>query len=378
MKLLAVAGDIGSLIAGIRLVTPLQALVRAHGGSLVLRSLHDCKQADLAAADVLVLQRGASARAWRLQQAMRERGGAVVAEIDDLLTDMPAHIGNHAAVRAQRAWITRCLTDADVVTVSTARLGAELRAELRVVRTCVVPNSAWSLGDLPMPTSQPDRPVHLLLAAMEPLAAPWLLPALRAVQGPAVQIVVVGPSAGALAAAGLDVQGHPLMPRAQFIEFARSLPNALAVIPLEDSRFAACKSAIKWFEYSEAGMPVLCSDVSPYRDVIEPGVTGGLVANQAVAWERALRDAIGSADWRQRTATAARDAVRQRHSPERTVAAWQQALAQALAHRALAHVPPASLARRLQAALHGALEPAALRLRAFNRARLARRQQARR
>ena len=83
MKLLAVAGDITSLIAGIRLVTPLQALVALHGGSLVLRSLHDCTQADLAAADVLVLQRGASARAWRLQQAMRLRGGAVVAEIDD-------------------------------------------------------------------------------------------------------------------------------------------------------------------------------------------------------------------------------------------------------------------------------------------------------
>ena len=393
MKLLAVAGDIGSLIAGIRLVTPLQALAQAQaqaqeqaqapahaqGGSLVLRSLHDCTKADLAAADMLVLQRGASARAWRLQHAMRQRGGAVVADIDDLLTDMPAHISNHAAVRAQRPWIVRCLLEADVVTVSTARLGAELRTELRVDRTCFVPNSAQSLSDLPLPTAQPDQPVHLLLAAMDRLAAPWLLPALRAVQGPAVRIVVVGPAAaGVLAAAGLDVQTYPLMPRAQFIEFARSLPNALAVIPLEDSRFAACKSAIKWFEYSEAGVPVLCSDVSPYRDVVEPGVTGVLVANEVAVWEGALRHAIGDADGRQRMALAARGAVRQRHSPDHAVAAWQQALAQALAHRAAADVPPAPLAWRLQQALFGTLEPAALRLRAFNRARLARRQQARR
>lgn len=378
MKILAVAGDIGSLIASIRLVTPFQALVQADGGSLVLRSLHDCTQADLAAADVLVLQRGASARAWRLQQAMRQRGGAVVVEIDDLLTDMPAHISNQAAVRAQRTWITRCLMGADVVSVSTARLGAELQAELGLARLCVVPNSAWSLGDLPMPAPQPGQPVHLLLASMDQLAVPWLLPALRAVQGTGVQVVVVGPAAGALAAAGLKVQAHPLMPRRQFIELARSLPNPLAVIPLEDSRFAACKSAIKWFEYGEAGVPVLCSDVSPYREVVEDGITGALVANRPDAWEQALRQAIGDADWRQRAAQQARDAVRQRHSPGHTVAAWQQALEQALLYRANAGVPPASLAWRLQASLQAALEPMALRLRALNRARLARRQQARR
>lgn len=376
MKLLAVAGDIGALIADIRLVTPLQALVQAHGGSLALRSLHDCTQADLAAADVLVLQRGASARAWRLLQSMRQRGGAAVAEIDDLLTDLPPHISNQAAVRAQRPWIARCLLDADMVTVSTARLGAELRTELGLTRTCVVPNSAWNPGDLPLPAAQPGQPVHLLLAAMDQLAAPWLLPALRAVQGPGARIVVVGPAAGALAAAGLDVQAHPLMPRAQFIELARSLPNALAVIPLEDSRFAACKSAIKWFDYGEAGVPVLCSDVSPYREVVEPGATGCLVVNQTAAWERALRQAINDADWRQRVARAARERVRQQHTPGHTVAAWQQALAQALAHRGAAGVPATTLGWRLQAALHAALEPAALRLRAFNRARLARRQQA--
>ena len=378
MKLLAVAGDIGSLIAGIRLVTPLQSLVQADGGSLVLRSLHDCTQADLADAEVMVLQRGASARAWRLQQAMRQRGGAVVAEIDDLLTDMPAHISNHAAVRAQKPWIARCLLAADVVTVSTARLGTELRAELALPSTCVVPNSAWSLGDLPLPAAQPGQPVHLLLAGMDQLAAPWLVSALRAVQGPGVQIVVVGPAAGTLAAAGVAVQAHDLMPRPRFLALARALPNALAVIPLEDSRFAACKSAIKWFEYSEAGVPVLCSDVSPYREVVDHGHTGGLVANQCVAWERALRDAIGDTDWRQRTARAARLVVRQRYTPDHSVAAWHDAIAQALAHRATAHLPPASMASRVRSAVQTALEPAALRLRAFNRARLARRQQARR
>ena len=81
------------------------------------------------------------------------------------------------------------------------------------------------------------------------------------------------------------------MPRGDFIAWVRTLPNAVAVIPLEDSRFAACKSAIKWMEYAEAGIPVLCSDVRPYRDVIESGRTGWLVANEAEAWDRAIQTA---------------------------------------------------------------------------------------
>jgi hypothetical protein len=377
MKLLAVAGDIQSLIADIRMVTPLCALVQAHGGSLVLRSLHDCTRADLAAADVLVLQRGASARAWRLQHAMRLCGGAVVAEIDDLLTDLPAHISNQAAARAQRLWIKRCLMTADVVTVSTARLGAELHAELRIANTCVVPNSAFSLGDLPLPAAQPGHPVHLLLAAMDQLAAPWLLPALRGLQGTGVKIVVVGPAAATLSACGLPVQAQPLMPRAQFIAFARTLPNVVAVIPLADSRFGACKSAIKWFEYSEAGIPVLCSDVSPYREVVQNGVTGALVANQGPAWDHALRAAVADAGWRQRVALAARAAVRQHHAPVHTVAAWQAALSGAVQRRAQTTLPLPTLHWRLQDALAAAWEPAALRLRAINRARLVRREQSR-
>lgn len=374
MKLLAVAGDIHSLIADIRLVTPLQALVRAHGGSLVLRSLHDCSRADLAAADVMVLQRGASRRAFMLQQAMRQRGGAVVAEFDDLLTDLPAHISHQAALQAQRPWVQRCLVEADAVSVSTARLGRELG----LVNACVVPNGAFDSANTLVPAARPDEPVSLLLVSMDHLAAPWLLPALCAVQGAGVQIVAVGPAAAGLAAAGLKVIAHPLMPRPQFIDFVRSLPNPLALIPLEDSRFAACKSAIKWFDYGEAGVPVLCSDVDPYRAVIESDVTGCLVANHSAAWEQALRRALADTAWRARMAAAARSVVRQRHTLDHTVCAWQAALAVAQLGRAGAVLASPTAGWRLQAAVLRAWEPAALRLRAFNRTRLARRQQARR
>jgi hypothetical protein len=374
MKLLALAGDQNALIADIRLRTPLQALVQRTGWSLVLRSFHDCSRADLAAADVLIVQRGASRRAWRWQRAMRLRGGAVISEIDDLLTDMPAHISNQRAVQAQHRWVQRCLDEADVVTVSTARLGQELALR----KACLVPNCALPLGDAPWPPNGATQPVSLLFASMERFATGFIYTALHAVQGPGVQIVVVGPPGEAFAAAGLVVRREALMPRSQFIDFARSLPNPVAVIPLEDSRFAACKSALKWFEYAEAGIPVLCSAVSPYREVVQDGITGALVSNEGSAWQVALQTAIGDSRWRQTVATAARADVREHHHLGLTVDAWQQAVTLALHNRAAAGTLAPCWTWRLQEVAAVLLERAALRLRQLNRARLARRRQRRR
>lgn len=372
MKLLAIAGDIQALIADIRLVTPLRTLCAQQGWSLALRSFHDCRRADLAAADVLVVQRAASARAWRLQRAMRQRGGAVVYDIDDLLTEIAPHISNHAAVQAQQAWLRRCLSESDVVSVSTGRLGQLLADTVALPATQVVPNHAPPGDAQPLPAQTPGR-VTLLLASSDQLDTDFIFPALRALQGPDVQLVVVGPPGAAFEAAGLDVRREPLRPRADFLALARSLPNPLAVIPLEDSRFAAGKSAIKWFDYAEIGVPTLASRHSPYLEVIDDGRTGWLVANDAAAWLRALRAAIADPVARMRVAVAARRAVRERHGLARTVDAWQQAVALALQQRAGARLPAPTLHERLQMALGGWVEDGVARLRALNRARLAQR-----
>lgn len=373
MRVLALAGDAQALIAQIRLRLPLQALAQARGWTLDLRSFHDCPWALLAAADVLVVQRGLSARALALQNLVRRRGGAVVYEIDDLLTEVPEHISNHAAVRAALPWLQRCLAACDLVTVSTERLGHELGA----AHWAVVPNAAWPPDPIPPLHAQPEQPVSLLLASMEGLATDFLPPALRAVAGPGVRIVAVGPPAACLLAAGLPVQAVPLMPRDDFIPWARQLPNAVAVIPLETSRFAACKSAIKWFEYSHAGIPVLASAVSPYADVVQDGLTGALVANHAVAWEAALRRACTDAAWRQALADAACRDVRQRFSFAHMVDAWGRAIEQAQLRRLQTAVPTLTVLERLRWLAWRVAEAPRQRLRALNRARLARRAAAR-
>ena len=371
MRLLALAADIDSLIAEIRLRTPLAALVEGVGWTLSLRSFHNCRRSDLAAADVLIVQRGDSRRAWTLQRAMQRRGGAVIYEIDDLITELPAHISNQGASERRRGWMLRGLADADLVTVATRRLGDALG----IPAAFVVSNHALPLGDAPIPPSDPEQAVSLIFASMERLATDFIYPPLLAlqVQGLTVQLIVMGPPGAAFAAAGLQAQCHPLLPRRRFIEFVRGLPNPVAVIPLEASRFASCKSAIKWFEYGEAGIPVLCSDVAPYSDVVADGITGRLVSNDAQAWQAALEAVVRDGTWRQRVAAAAREVVRERHSLARTVQAWQLAIEGAVRTRSALGPVKAGLGERVRDAWAAALETPVQRLRRFNRERLARR-----
>ena len=375
VKLLAVAGDIDATIADIRLATPLRALAAGSGHALRLHSLHEVTAADLDWADVLVLQRPTTERAWKLQQRMQRLGGQVVVEIDDLLTRVDPRLDHAAVLMAQCGVVQRCLQGADAVAVSTRRLGQALGLALRHWQ--VVPNCAWpgALDVVVLPPaalvlSLKPAAVALVFAASDRLDLAPVTVALRqmlAERPDGLRLIGVGRAADALAAAGLPSERLAQMPRAEFLGWLRQLPCALAVMPLEDNEFNACKSAIKYFDCAVAGVPVLCSDVSPYREVLEDGMTGALVANSDAAWTAVLRRALSDAAWRQRMAQGAERDVHARFTLAHSVDAWA-ALLQAL--------PPPS-ASRPGAGASPWWERVALALRQANRARLARRSAAR-
>ena len=366
------------MIADIRLRTPLQRLCARNDWGLQLRNLHDCTPGDLADADVLIVQRGLSRRAWRWMRRMRLRGGAVLYDIDYLLTALPTHVSNHAAVQARQADLRLCLAEADVVTVSTERLGHALQ----VPRWHLVPNGALDLKtDMtvePPPASSAGAtaPVSLVFASLDNLAAGVVFPALHVLQAQlpgAFQLVVVGPAAAAFKAAGLQVQAVDLLPRVDFVRFVCGLAQPLAVIPLEDSLFASCKSAIKWMDYGAAGIASLCSAVSPYADVVQHQVTGALVPNNEIAWQTAMAEAVSDAAWRREVGAAAQRAVRAGHSLDQTVDAWQAAVQLARQHSRQSPLEVPGLLWRLQEAADAAAGGMMQRLRLFNRGRLARR-----
>jgi hypothetical protein len=331
LKLLLAADDILATIADIRLLTPLRALAARGGFELIERSFFACTQLDLDVADVLIAQRPSTQRAFALIERMHERGGRVVCEMDDLLTALAPHLAQAGQAAERADWARRSLQLADIVSVSTARLGQAIAPH--AVRWLEVPNYAW-------PHAVPVPPVPgaltLLIAASDRTASGFLHGPLRRLQtqrGDDLRVVCVGPPAEEFVAAGVVVQAMSLMPRADFLAMARGLSNPVALIPLDDSAFSACKSAIKYFDYAAIGIPVLCSDLTPYREVLRPGVTGDLVPNDEAAWEDAIRRILDDAPARANWADAARQDALERFALAKTVDAWQALLASLPARR---------------------------------------------
>ena len=72
-----------------------------------------------------------------------------------------------------------------------------------------------------------------------------------------------------------------LMPYNQYI---RSIDFDIGLAPLSKSNFNTCKSDLKILEYSSQGIPWICSDCDPYRDLCE-------------SWELEYRLCKKSSDW---------------------------------------------------------------------------------
>ena len=79
---------------------------------------------------------------------------------------------------------------------------------------------------------------------------------------------------------GVDISSYP--------QFLANLRLDLAVAPLEDNVFNACKSNLRLLEYGICGFPVIASDIVSYRGSLP--VT--LVKNRYRDWVEAIRGAL--------------------------------------------------------------------------------------
>jgi len=77
------------------------------------------------------------------------------------------------------------------------------------------------------------------------------------------------------------------------------------VAPYRDTRFNSAKFPTKWLESSILGIPLIASDIEPYRRVIRHGENGFLVRYEH-EWGRYLKQLADDPDLRQRIGMAAR------------------------------------------------------------------------
>lgn len=101
--------------------------------------------------------------------------------------------------------------------------------------------------------------------------------------------------------------------------YYRNIDFDIGIAPLVDTTFARSKSAIKCLEYSALGIPVIASDVRPYRDFVIDGVTGYLV-RQPHEWSKRLYELTNDEGMREEMGRKARE-----HAAQWAISKWASA-----------------------------------------------------
>jgi glycosyltransferase involved in cell wall biosynthesis len=310
----------------IRLGVPLQFLADELNIALILRSFADFKFSDLQRADFFIAQRGAHRRAYSILDIVKRSGGAYIYEIDDLLTEIPKFLGHHSGLIENKNIISELLSKADLVTCTQENLRRRMLHLNRRAKVCS------NYGDpyfLPKNRAVHDASagalVTIMIAASDRVQVHFLMEALAQVLAAhlgRVNLVVVGPIGEEFRKYGIDAKCVDIIPHLEFTGFAAGLQNPIGVIPLDDSEFSSCKSAVKYFDYSVAGLATVCSNVSPYKEVIDNGINGLLVENTTEAWFAALDRLVTDGGLRADIANRAAKRVRELHGLDVAMDQW--------------------------------------------------------
>ena len=131
---------------------------------------------------------------------------------------------------------------------------------------------------------------------------------------------------------------------------------------LDDSRFSACKSPVKYLDFSLAGIPAVCSDVPPYNDCVIDGENGILCTNTEDDWYQAIRELVLSVSRRTQIARAARRFCASEFPMKQAAACWNEVLANTQPGQGQEGSELLSARRRISLFLHHMMNPSAYRL----------------
>jgi glycosyltransferase involved in cell wall biosynthesis len=269
-------------------------------------------------ADLVILD-----RLWRpdvtlelvqqLVNKVRMKGSRFVYSLDDNYFDLP--LGEHAAHKEGfLPIVTFLLRQADAVLVTTPKLSERLQEynpnihilpnqldeRLLVIRPPGPPASKTSHTPLVvgyMGTFTHDDDFKMILSALQSINQRY---------SGQLQFQVVGVVKDEATRA--ELQSLPLRfvyPRREEHEyplfmpwFTGSVQWDIAISPLEENAFNACKSDIKFLDYASIGAPGIYSQSPAYSSTVQHNQNGWLAENTRNAWEEALSTLIEDAPLR--------------------------------------------------------------------------------
>lgn len=270
-----------------------------------------------------------------IQTARREKK-LILYEIDDLLYDLPADYPDPVAIRHYaKASIPMLegLMEADLVFVSTPELAQALSGlnENILVRPNYLDDALWTLN----PPAQPKAEEGMLTLGLMGTNSHTI--DLESIAGVLIRLFEKYPERLRLKVWGTQLPDS-LIDRPEvewipsytyeysvFVPYFQAQKADIFLAPLLAGRFNACKSALKFLEYSALGVPGVYSRIAPYERIIVNG-ENGFLADTAEEWEKALCSLIESPELRYRMATAAQKTVRGEHLLSQNVRSWEDIL----------------------------------------------------
>jgi GT2 family glycosyltransferase/glycosyltransferase involved in cell wall biosynthesis len=319
----------------IRLVQPLTHI--AASNRQVLLHEADLTKAFQRVADVLICQRHAVSSielADKLISHCRVNGMRLVYDLDDdLIADAPEHPENEI-LRTKEPIVVRLVLAADLVCVSTDELGKRLssiRPDLIIIPNYLDERLWTSCGG--RKREDGDETIRLLYmgTVTHDLDYEFLEGVVQRLQEKYYRrscFEIIGITSRETLHSGIRRINPPPSATASYPAFVSWISSQfrwdIGVAPLIETRFSGAKSNIKLVDYAALGLPVVASDIPPYRNSLGDGVR--LVPNDERAWVDAISLLIEDKDLRYRMGRQNRADFLKKHSLGATRGAWLGAL----------------------------------------------------
>lgn len=283
-------------------------------------------------ADAILIQREFPEHAGngyeRIVQQAREASKPIIYEIDDLLLDIPPDHPDYASHSYTAALIPMlcAILEADLVTTSSQPLQAYY--QILNPNTLLLPNylddAIWQPREISLQSPSPPK-IDSTRAETTPVVVGYMgsnthqpdleliSPVLENLLGEYAEKIILkfwGVTPPERLRQRSNVLWTPLEINnyRQFAQYFSQQECDIFIAPLVENSFNACKSPIKFFEYSILGIPGVYSRVSPYQAVVHNG-SNGFLAGDLAEWQAALTTMIENSELRFQIGQAAQNTV---------------------------------------------------------------------
>ena len=320
LRIMCLVPDPNSTLVDLRLKRPLKNWSENYGSTVKVKSIYKLDNEYLNWADIYILHRLGDAYTCSVIEILKKNNKKIIFDMDDLLTEIPDFLSHHKISEENKINLIKVISEADVLTVSTKPLLDRLKYNENAF---IVPNCTTELGLTALNFKVSSKDVKILIASSDLIKLDFLIQPLKFIQEKYnVAIHVIGPPSAKFQDEGLRIISHALFSYDDFKIFLTKMDNTIGVIPLDDSVFSSCKSAIKYYDYSLAGIPSVCSNVLPYSEHIENNINGLLFQNKYDSIIYCISEMIENFELRNSIAVNARNYCLSRVSYNHSTIAW--------------------------------------------------------